>query len=624
MENILCERKEQIILNHIFEDFKVLLQDSDAAEEKETVKNSLKGMSETTAYLVLGDEGVGKTSLLNAIFQDMAFFSDSFPGEMCEYRWGEQELLTPVSDGMQKKFVTAENMRGISIIDTKGINRFSAEFRIKVQEQIERSSAVFVVFSADSIRSPKLWDALEGCPQKRMLFFLTKCDLLSQEELQTNIEKVKRYMQDSGISAPVFPVSLTTGGDGQGVAALDEVRAYIRENVIEQNPTLHRQMENVAQMRKIIVQLKDSFALRKKQYESDYEILQKINRSLDDYMRNHKKFLDGFIGKVAAEINKDIDNYEREIISKLDPYKIKERFQKREDFESYLNMVNENYRTMMSESINHKTVEAIRSCLRDLEMVFNEATGYFDTRESILALNDKFYGSLSVSRRKITDETKEVVASTGELYRTLSDASETLFMQIWDERKKYDARIQARKTLSIAGGGTVGAGVGAAGGVAIGNATSVAVANWVANWAASMAIAEGAASSAGAAATGVLAGILTGGIAAIALVGIGVIVGAALVNSIAKRLYDPKAADKMEENTRKCIEQFRKEVNGTRSRMIGEVTKQITTIFEDELASVDNCFTEFRMSVNIDERKIPMLEQKMQEAEELLLRIENI
>lgn len=453
MENILCERKEQIILNHIFEDFKVLLQDSDAAEEKETVKNSLKGMSETTAYLVLGDEGVGKTSLLNAIFQDMAFFSDSFPGEMCEYRWGEQELLTPVSDGMQKKFVTAENMRGISIIDTKGINRFSAEFRIKVQEQIERSSAVFVVFSADSIRSPKLWDALEGCPQKRMLFFLTKCDLLSQEELQTNIEKVKRYMQDSGISAPVFPVSLTTGGDGQGVAALDEVRAYIRENVIGKNPTLHRQMENVAQMRKIIVQLKDSFALRKKQYESDYEILQEINRSLDDYMRNHKKFLDGFIGKVAAEINKDIDNYEREIISKLDPYKIKERFQKREDFESYLNMVNENYRTMMGESINHKTVEAIRSCLRDLEMVFNEATGYFDTRESILALNDKFYGSLSVSRRKITDETKAVVASTGELYRTLSDASETLFMQIWDERKKYDTKIQSSKTISTAGGG---------------------------------------------------------------------------------------------------------------------------------------------------------------------------
>lgn len=602
MQNILCEKDEHMILNQAFEEFKILLQDSDAAEEKEMVKNSLKKMTDTTTYLVLGDEGVGKTTLLNAVFQDMASFSDSIAGEMCEYRWGEQELFTPVSNGMQKKFVTTDNMRGISIVDTRGINQFSAEGKIKVKEQIERSSAVFVVFSAENIRSPKLWDVLEGCPQKRMLFFLTKCDLLSQEALQTNIEKVKRYMQDSGISAPVFPISMTMDGGGQGLTAIDEVRAYIRDNVVGKNPMLNRQMENVAQIKEIIVHLKDSFSLRRQQYQSDYEILQKINQSLDEYMLNHKKFLDGFIGKVATEINKDIDNYEREIISKLDPYKIKERFQKREDFEAYLNMVNENYRTMMSDSINRKTIEAIKSCLHDLEIVFNEATGYFNTRENILALNDKFYGSLSSSRRQMSDETREMVVSTGELYRTLRDASETLFMQIWNERKKYDAAIRKRRALSIAGGGTVGTGLGVAGGVAIGGAVSSGIGG----------------------AFGTLAGMAVGSLAAVALVGIGVIVGAALINSIAKRLYDPKAANRMEENTRKCIEQFKGEVDHTRVEMIEQVTRQITMIFENELASVDNCFTEFRMSVNIDERKIPLLEQKMQEAEELLLKIENI
>lgn len=171
MQNILCEKNEQIILNHVFEDFKVLLQDSDAEEEKEKVKESLKRMADTTTYLVLGDEGVGKTSLLNAVFQDMASFSEQFLGEMCEYRFGEQELMTPVTDGMQKQFVTTENMRGISIIDTKGINQFTAETEKKVKEQIVRSSVVFVVFSAENIKSPKLWEALEGCPQKRMLFF---------------------------------------------------------------------------------------------------------------------------------------------------------------------------------------------------------------------------------------------------------------------------------------------------------------------------------------------------------------------------------------------------------------------------------------------------------------------
>ncbi|MBD5507535.1 MAG: GTPase domain-containing protein [Lachnospiraceae bacterium] len=582
MQNILCEKNEHMILNQTFEEFKILLQDSDATEEKEMVKNNLKRMADTTTYLILGDEGAGKTTLLNAVFQDMASFSDHFAGEMCEYRWGEQELLTPLSGGMQKKFVTTDNMRGISIVDTKGIDQFSTEAKIKVKEQIERSSAVFVVFSAENIRSPRLWDVLEGCPQKRMIFFLTKCDLLSQEALQTNIEKVKRYMQDSGISAPIFSVSMKMDGNGQGVTAIDDVRAYIRDNVVGKNPILNKQMENVAQMKEIIVQLKDSFSLRRQQYEADYQILQKINQSLDEYVLNHKKFLDGFISKVAAEINKDIDNYEREIISKLDPYKIKERFQKREDFEAYLNMVNENYRTMMSDSINRKTIEAIKSCLHDLEIVFNEATGYFNTRENILALNDKFYGSLSSSRRQMSDETREMVVSTGELYRTLRDASETLFMQIWNERKKYDNKIRNSKTISTVGGGAVG----------LYFATVL--------------------------------GATAGSVAGVCLLAIGTIVGAIALRKLAKDLYTPLAANQMEETTQKCIEQFKEEVNHTRVEMIEQVTSQITTIFENELTSVDNCFAEFRMSVNIDERKIPLLEQKMQEAEELLLKIENI
>ena len=76
----------------------------------------------------------GKTSLLNALFQEMTSFLDDFAGKICEYRWGEQELTTPPVDGVQKKFVTMENMRGISIVDTKGIHRFSQGASKKVKE----------------------------------------------------------------------------------------------------------------------------------------------------------------------------------------------------------------------------------------------------------------------------------------------------------------------------------------------------------------------------------------------------------------------------------------------------------------------------------------------------------
>lgn len=116
-------------------------------------------------------------------------------------------MLTPIVDGMCKRFVSSEDMKEISIIDTKGIDVIGDDARKIMRRQIERSSAVFVVFDAGNIRSPKLWDVLEGCPEKRMIFILTKCDLISEVDLAQNIGKMKSYMQESGISAPLFAVN---------------------------------------------------------------------------------------------------------------------------------------------------------------------------------------------------------------------------------------------------------------------------------------------------------------------------------------------------------------------------------------------------------------------------------
>lgn len=620
--NILCEKQEHVVLTDLFENFKALLQDSDAEEEKGRIKNSLRKMTDNTTYLIIGNEGVGKTSLLRLLFQDMVSFPDCLDCDLCEYRWGEQEILTPIVDGMCKQFVTSDNMKGISVIDTKGIDVISDGARKTIQRQIERSSAVFVVFDAGNIRSPKLWDVIEGCPEKRMIFILTKCDLISEADIAQNIGKMKSYMQESGISAPLFAVNCSEGKDIAGTVSMEYVRTHISEHVVGRNPMLNKQMENIQEMKNVLIQLRDSFALRKKQYTSDCEILQKINKSMDNYVLNHKQFLDKFIGDLKIEVNKDIDNYENEIISKLDPYKIKERFRNKEDFQDYLNMVNENYKTMMSDSVNRKTIEAIKSCLRDLEIVFQEAVGYFNTRESILALNDKFYGSLSTSRKQMVNETKEVIVSTGELYRTLSDASETLFMQIWEARKKYDTNARNINLASVVTGLAVGGGAAAA-------ATAGTVSTAAATAATAAAVVEAAAAgtvsaTAATVATAEAVAAASAFLSSALIVVIAAIVGAVVINKIAKAFFDPRNENKLEKITRQCIEEFKAEVNQTRIRMIDQITAQITEIFEKELAAVDGCFAEFRMGVNIDERKIPMLEQRLLEAEDLLMKIDSI
>lgn len=622
--NILCEREEQTALSNLFEDMSVLLQDSDDAEEKERIKKALQGMTNTTAYMVLGEAETGKTSLLHILFQDIFEAGEDMDGDVCEYRWGEQVFTTPLSDGFQKKFLTAENMKGLSIIDTKGLNCVSETTLTKIRKAAENCDAILVVLDAGHITSPRLWDIIESFPTKRMIFFLTRCDLISSKALEENISKVRCYMKESNISAPVFPISIAKDNLIDGTTALEDVRLYIREQLIGSNPMLKKQKENVEEVRKLLVQLQKSFSLRKKQYASDAEILKKINYSMDDYVANHKKVIANLIANLTIEINKDIDSYEQEIISKLDPYKIKERFKEKEDFEDYLNMVNDNYKTMMNDSVNRKTIEAIKGCMHDLEIVFQEAVGYFNTRENILELNDRFYGSLSKSRQTMVAETKETIVATGELYRTLSEASETLFLQIWKEREKFDARIRNRFVGSLFGGGTAG---GVIAGLIAGTGGSAAAAGGGAAVAGGgAAVATGGAAVAGGSTA---AGSVAAGSAAVAgfpilAVVIGVIVGAVAINLIVKTLYDPRAANKMEEATQKCIEQFKAEVNNTRVKMIEQISAQITEIFEKELTSVDGCFTDFRISVNIDEKKIPLLEQKLIETGKLLEQINSI
>ena len=588
--NVLSLKKEQSVLSDFFEELNILLQDSDVVKEKEQIKEALKNMSATTTYLILGDEGVGKTALLKYMFQDIVEIPDNMTANICEYRYGEEFAELPAIEGFEKKFIVSENLMGMSIIDTKGIDTMKMSETQKIAELLERSSAVLVTFSAENVNSLKVWDIIEECPDKKMMFIVTKCDLVSKVELEKSTARLKCYMNDSKITAPIFPVSIREDGKIADTVDLETVKLYIRDNVIGKNPILSKQKENVNQMKKLLIRMQGSLQERKAQYLSDEKILCKINASLDAYVANQQEIIASLNSKLVHEINEDIERYQSEIISKMDPYKIKERFSSKEDFESYLNMVNDNYKSMMNESINRKTIETMKNCLHDLEIVFKEAIGYFNKRENILKMNNEFYGSLSKSRKEIVSNTKETVMLSGEFYKTLSDASEELFLKIWSEREKFDNWKEQRKTVSVTGGGGLGGGLGVA------------------------AVLKGAPAVASFLKLGTAATI--GG--SVAVIVVCAILGAVVINKIAKTIFDPKMANKMEEACQKCIEDFKMEVAHTRHVMTEQITGQVKELFERELNSIDGYFTEFRISVNVDGEKIPRLEKSMEKVTQMI------
>lgn len=601
--NILCQRDEHYRLTSMFESVYSVLLECDDTEERERFKKAIQSMASPTSYIVLGESGVGKTSVLSGIFRDIIRADDSIDGDICEYRWGEQDFAAPVNNGFQRKFVTDENMRGLSVIDSKGLDLMSGASLDKVRELAEGCSAVFVAFDTGHITSPRLWDIIESFPQKNMVFFLTKSDTAEDEKLSASLEKLKLYMKDSGISAPVFAVSTVDESVCGDITPMDDVRRYVRDTLVGANPSLHKQAQNIEECGKMLAELKDSFEKRKLQYESDACILQKINRSVDNYTLNHTKVINDLCNVLAAEINKDIDAYQQEIISKLDPYKIKERFRKKEDFEAYLNMVNDNYKKMMTDSVNQKVVEGIKGCLNELEKVFKEAVGYFNSRENILQLNDRFYSSLSISRKNMVSDTKTAVMSADSFYKTLNDSSYDLFMKVWEARKKYDREKKGTAAAARLGGS---AAAGTASALALYNAGMMSVTGTV-NFSLT---------------AGVTAAATSGILLSAALIAVSAIVGAVIIGKIANSIYTAKGGAQMEAAVQKAIAEFKDETNKTRMTMIKNITNQVEEIFENELRLADSCFTDFRISVNTDEMKIPQIESKINTIKELLDSIE--
>ena len=386
--------------------------------------------------------------------------------------------------------------------------------------------------------------------------------------------------------APVFSVSMNgEPKDSRGSDSLKKLATYVEQNIIGINPTLTKQKENVEELRQLLSGLSSSFSLRKKQYEADSQILERINTLMDSFFANNAALVDSLKNDLSLAIAKEIDAYQNEIIARLDPRQIQERFKNGgREFMEYLTFIHDGYQQRMTKNVDGKTQAAVCTYLAGLEQVFEEATGYFRTRERLVSLEDKFYGSMAESKTTVVKSTSRNMQVTQEYYRTLTDASGDLFMKVWKAREEYEKKLTFAQSAGGAGG------IAAGGGAAYLLASAAAV----------------------------------GSTALVLWPLVGAALGGILLSNMSKKITSARTMAEMEERVQESVEEFKIEVAGTRQQMTEEILGTIEAIFRRELDTTDKTFLDFRMSVNIEGRNIPLLEQKMNEIDNYIGKIEEL
>lgn len=589
--NLPFQYEDKQAVEELLDNMNSILKDSDATAEKTLIKAFLRKTSNVYGFVTLGDSGVGKTTLLRKLFGE-ELIEKVFPTtEIIDYRYGAEEGKFQVNDAVTRIFSPLASIKGISVVDVPGIDQIkNLTQKDAVQQLITKSDVLIVDFTADTVGSFGIWDLLENIEARKVVFVLTKADTCSEEVAAHSKNKLRQYMMDANINVPIYDSN-----------SLDDLKKYINQEIIGTDPELKKQRKNVLELKSLLDEINRSFALRKKQYEADLAVLDRINTVMDGFMMTSQEKIDNLKIGLKSGIDTAIKEYENEIIIKLNPTQIKERFPKGyTDFVEYLEFINESYHRKMKDAVDRKTQAAIRSYLSELENVFDVATGFFRERESMLTLEDKFYGTMAESKKNMVTRATTQLQETKTYYGKLSDASTELFMKLWAEREKYERKVDGAAKI----GNVVGAGAGLV--VYLSGASVAGIAT-----AASGTTAAAAAASA-IAANGLLWPV------------IGAVVGAVAISTIAKKLASAKNMKEMELRTQEAINDFRLEVNRTKQEMTAQIMGTIDKIFKRELDDADKAFLDFRMSVNIEAKNIPLLEERMGKVNALMDKIEKI
>jgi hypothetical protein len=360
--------------------------------------------------------------------------------------------------------------------------------------------------------------------------------------------------------------------------------------------------------------VKPSFEARSSQAQYDNAIIESLNRRIDDFRKMHNSRVARLIAEITEIVEDEVETAKREIIKKLDPYGIKERFPKKSDFGIWIEQFNANYKALMSNSVNRKVQNMMRTYVSEADIVSNNINALIAERQIVLDKHDRFYASVADGKLAIVNETKAVVTQMSHYNVSLSQASEEMFYEIWQARQKYDiARYGVAGVAAIAGG--IGAGLAAS---AVTSAAAAALTGAIGTVAAGAATAMGAGTAAAAgigsaaAAGATIAGV--GAVSAIIPITIG-LVGAAAVGFLALELSSSVFGIGMEKKVRESQKKFIAEVDRSALEMKDQLKQSIFALFEQEFKSLEQNFYQFRTATYIDVNKTLELKEKFNSLE---------
>ena len=278
-----------------------------------TVDDIRSRLNEPFLFVIVGEVKVGKSSFVNALLQTdkevCKVAPDPCTDTIQQIVYSETEAIIPINDYFKKITLPIEILKKIAIVDTPGTNAVIKDHTEITERFIPTSDLVIFVFEAKNPYRQSAWDFFDYISKewrKKVIFVLQQCDLIDEADLKVNIEGVKRYAGQRGVSEPkIFCVSAKLEQKGQTEeSGFHSIRDFVRDSITGGGNMRMKIQSLLDTSRNIMGTIKEGLALRSKQMEIDEEFRHKVNRLLNGAEIKTSGQIDNMLDEVLREYDK--------------------------------------------------------------------------------------------------------------------------------------------------------------------------------------------------------------------------------------------------------------------------------------------------------------------------------
>jgi GTPase SAR1 family protein len=394
-------------------------------EELATTVSDLRNrINEPYMFVIVGEVKAGKSSFINALLETEKEICKVSPAPCTDtiqqIMYGESENIQVINPYLKQLFYPIDILKEIAIVDTPGTNTIIEKHQEITEGFIPASDLIVFVFEAKNPYRQSAWDFFQFIHtewRKKIVFVLQQKDLMPANDLQINIDGVKEAAQKRGILNPnIFAVSAKMDSEGDKEASgMNEMRAYIQENITGGKAPLLKLQNNVATGLNIAEKIDKGIRTRKEQLASDTAFREDIKQTLFNQALKSNHQVDNLLENLLLGFDKIMAEKEMELSDGLSVFSLVKRsflsvFSKESSSKEWLG----NFTKDMENDLNKDLHSRLSSGINDVADSIQQMAKMIDLKikgsQTILKNNDEIFSDIAEKRSHILKDLQDQFA----------------------------------------------------------------------------------------------------------------------------------------------------------------------------------------------------------------------